>query len=379
MNACFPVNIEGVNCAWLTRVLQQRGLLHRGSVTRFTVEPVNSGYTSSVYRLLLEFDENSVSTPHSMVAKFHSKFSSIRETFDKYGLYEKEVGFYRFVDEQPGLPVPDCYAAEFEPVSGDFVLLLEDMSAARSGSWTIDAVGDVRIALPQLARIHAQFWGESRLQQFDWIVKPTAPDRESPEKADWEDCLRKVKSGHRDHWPDHAWSLCERILENWNDIMRCMNQDTHTLVHTDPHLGQMFFPSDELPRFILFDWQYPCKSLAAEDVTHLLVSELSSAERREHEVELVDLYYQSLCDAGVTDLKKDRLWFQCKLGLMWLILMYLRTVAEPDLLNMLKDEADEAGERWQDWVFGQLGSAIDDWKLSEVLDQAISEANLLKP
>jgi hypothetical protein len=373
MSARFPINIERMNCAWLTRVLREHDLLSQGSISRFTFEPVGGGYTSSVYRLLLEFDDMSTAAPDSLVVKFHSKSASIRERFENFGIYEKEIRFYQFVDTVIDLPVPICYAAEYDAHSGDFVLLLEDLSAARPAYGEVDPVSDIRTALPQLAKIHAQFWGDPRLQRFDWVVKPTEASTSASEKAEWADNLSKVKSEYRNLWPDRAWRTCDQITENWDDIMRCVNRDTHTLVHTDAHLGQMFFPTEDLPRYILFDWQYPCKSLAAEDVTHLIVDETSTEQRREFEAELVDLYYHSLCAAGVTDLSRERLWFQCKLALIWLIMMHFRTVAEPDLLQIFKDEADEAGENWEDWIFGQLGSTIEDWDLCGVLDQAIAE------
>ncbi len=378
MRTSFPASIESMDCDWLTRVLRKRDLLQSGSVVKFTVETFDSGYTSSIHRLHLAFDDSSTSAPRSVIAKFHSKFRSIRKTFERLGIYEKEVGFYRFVGTDMGLPVPTCYAAEFDHDSGDFVLLLEDLSAARAGSWEVDPLGDIRQALPQLAKIHARFWGDPSLQQSDWVVKPFESAVSSLNRSDWGSYLHKVKTGYRDQWPEYAWKVCDCILESWDEIMCFMNLDTHTLIHTDAHLGQMFFPSAQLPRFVLFDWQYPCKALAAEDVTHLIVNELSIEERREHESALVELYYQSLRSEGVVDLSRDRFWFQCKLGLMWLILMHFRTVAEPDLLQTLKAEAEAAGDTWQEWVFEQLGPAITDWQLSDVLDQAIAEVKQTK-
>ena len=54
--------------------------------------------------------------------------------------------------------------------------------------------------------------------------------------------------------------------------------------------------------------------------------------------------------------------------------MLFNVVVQPDLLQALKADADEAGDDWRDWIFGQLGPATEDWKLAEVLDQAIDEA-----
>jgi hypothetical protein len=379
MSQSFPNRIESVNSDWLTRVLRQHGSLKSGSVSGFRVEALDDGYTSAVYRLHLTLDAAEVTAPRSMIVKFHATSIPIRKTFEALGIYQKEVEFYQFAGTNEQLPVPICYTAEFDAASGDFVLVLEDMSAARPGSWEIDPLGDVRIALPQLARIHAQFWGDPRLRRFDWVVKPFEGSASSLHRSEWEVYLHKLKMDYRDQWPENLWELCERILRHWDDIMRCMSLDTHTLVHTDAHLGQMFFPTEQLPRFVLFDWQYPCKALAAEDVTHLIVNELSVEDRREHEAALVEFYYQSLCREGVADVSLERLWFQCKLSLMWLILMYFRTVAEPDLLQRLKDEADAAGDKWQDWVFGHLGPAISDWDMHAVVDQAIAEAERIKP
>ena len=369
----FPNRIEALDCSWLTRVLSRHGLPPCTRISRFTVEPIDSGYTAKLCRILLEFDAEPGSAPRSLVAKFHSDSASIRATFEALHIYAKEVRFYQFVESGTGLPIPTCYAAEYDNASGDFVLLLEDLSAARPGSWE-EALDDVRTAIPQLAKIHARYWNDLQLVQADWTVKPFADEISQLNRADWKRYLDKVKAEYRDQWPEAVWQHCDQVYEHWDALMRFMDGESYSLVHTDAHLGQMFFPSTDLPRFVLFDWQYPSKALAAEDLCHLMVNELGPDERREHEQALIDLYYQSLLHEGVTDFSRERLWLHCRLGLIWLILMYLRTMAVPDLLQTLKDEAEAAGERWQAWVFDQLGPAITDWNLAEAIDQAVAEA-----
>ncbi len=327
-----------------------------------------------VYHLELEYDDIDQNEPQSLVVKFHSNSPSIRAQFEGLGIYQKEVRFYQTLARDGALPVPVCYAAEFDEKNGDFVLLLEDLSAARPGSWADDPVGDIHEALTHLARIHANFWGDSRLQRYDWIVQPTDLTNPPPFKLLWASNLTRARQLYRDQLSAYVWSVCDKWLEFWDEIMICMNQDTHTLVHTDPHLGQMFFPTTELPRFVLFDWQNPSRSWGAEDVVHPIVAELSVDQRRKHEVALIDHYYDNLCQQGVSDLTRERLWFQCKLSLLWLHFMLFNVVVQPDLLQALKADAEEAGDDWRDWIFGQLGPATEDWKLAEVLDQAIDEA-----
>jgi hypothetical protein len=370
----FPTGIESLSSEWLTQVLEADGALGGAIVKSFTGEPIGVGYTSSVYRLSLEYAADVVTAPKSLVVKFHGNTASTRELFESFGIYEKEVRFYQTIGRDRTLPVPICHAAEFDRQSGDFVILMEDLSAARSASWDDGGLADIRTGLTQLAEIHAKFWGDPQLRQHDWIAQPTDLQNPPPQKALWASNLAEVKKHHRDQLSDYSWSVCDKWLEYWDEIMLCISQDTHTLVHTDPHLGQMFFPTAELQRFVLFDWQYPSKSWGAEDVVHLIVSEQSVDDRRRHEESLVDLYFETLCQKGVSDLTKQRFWFQCKLSLLWLYFMDFNTVAEPGLLQSLQAEAQIEGVDWRGWIFGQLGPVTADWKMAEILDQAIEEA-----
>jgi hypothetical protein len=368
----FPARFESLTSEWLTQVLRANGVLKGGAVSGFSGEPMRGAYTSSVFRLLLEYQRDVVGAPRSVVVKFHSSSASIRDSFENLGIYEKEVRFYQILGQDRSLPIPNCYSAEFDEESGDFVLLMEDMSAARSSSED-DVCGDIRIALLHLAKIHAKFWGDPQLTRHDWIVQTTDLNNPPPLKGLWATNLAQVKKRFRDQLSAYTWSVCDKWLEYWDEIMLCMSQDTHTLVHTDAHLGQMLFPTSKLQRFVLIDWQYPSKSWGAEDVAHLIVSELSVESRRKHEASLIDFYYDALCKFGVFDLTKDRFWFQCKLSLLWLHFMYFKVVAEPEMLQTLKVEAQEYGEDWREWVFGMLGSATEDWQLVAILDQAIEE------
>lgn len=277
----FPGKIASLTSEWLTQVLRTNGVLQNSAVTTFTVKPISGGYTSLVYHLELKYDDIVQNAPPSLVVKFHGNSASTRAQFEALGIYEKEVRFYQTLARENTLPVPLCYAAEFDENSGDFVLLLEDLSAARPGSWVDDPVGDIREALTHLARIHAKFWGDSRLEHYDWIVHP-------------------------------------------------------------------------------------------------IVAELDVDQRRQHEESLIDHYYSNLCQLGVSDLTRERLGFQCKLSLLWLHFMQFNVVVQPDLLQALKADAEAEGDDWRDWVFGQLGPATEDWKLSEVIDQAIDEARSIR-
>ena len=373
MSKPFPINIESLTAEWLTCVLRAQGVLTDGAVCGFSCAPLSGGYTSSVYRIGLEYQGNAGDAPQSLVAKFHGSSSSTREMLEVLGIYEKEVRFYQFLGKDRSLPVPICYSAEFDHESGDFVLLMEDLSAARTSS-AGEIIGDIRTALVHLAEIHGKFWGDPQLQQHHWIAQPSDLENPPPLKQHWADNLVQAKKRYPDQHSLYTWAVCDKWLENWDQIMLCMAHDSHTLVHTDVHLGQMFFATEKLPRFVLFDWQFPCKAWGAEDVVSLIVSELSVDDRRSHEVPLIDLYYETLCEQGVIDLSRERFWFQCKLSLLWHHYINLATVLEPAMLETLKIDSQEYGEDWREWIFTRVGSATEDWQLADILDQAIEEA-----
>jgi hypothetical protein len=223
-------------------------------VKGFSAEPINRGYTAAVCRLVLEYEDDSGAAPRSLVMKVHGSAESTRALFESLGIYEKEVRFYQTLARDRELPVPVCYAAEYNPHSGDFVLLMEDLAMARVGSDGEDLVGDIRIALSHMAQIHPSFWGDRQLLEYDWIVNSTDPVNPPPHKELWARNLTTVKRLFPGGYSGYTRSVCDKWLDNWNATMRCLSRDTHTLLHTDVHLGQMFFPTAELPRFALFDW-----------------------------------------------------------------------------------------------------------------------------
>ena len=368
----FPAHIGALTVEWLNRVLPGDG-----KITEFDVEPLLGGYTASVYRLSLHYDKNPGDGPVSLVIKFHSTNAQTRSYFELQKIYQREVHFYQAMAQVNDLPIPICYAADFEYERGDFVLLLEDLSAARPGDWETDPIGDIRIALPHLARLHAQFWGDPKLAQQDWVVTTSDLENPPPYKGLWAEKLVTVKELYRDELNDQVWSVCDKWLDHWDDVMRCMGQDSHTLVHTDVHLEQMFFPTDALPRFVLFDWQNPTSGWAAEDVIHAIVCDLDIEDRREHEQELFDLYYAELCRLGITDLARDRFAFQCRLSLLWVYFMFFTMLSQSDMRKALIAEVEEAGDDLREWIFEPLEAVTDDWNLLQAIDQAIDEAKAL--
>lgn len=75
-------------------------------------------------------------------------------------LFQNEVNFYKHnVGPKGGLRVPDCLFANYDPLSGEATLFLEDLSPLvpvdQNVGWTID---EAKSVLSTAARFHAHYW-----------------------------------------------------------------------------------------------------------------------------------------------------------------------------------------------------------------------------
>ena len=91
-------------------------------------------------------------------------------------MYENEVRFYRELRGELDIEAPTAFASHFDPATGRFGLMLEDLTArgARFPS-ALDPVGldEVRSILGHLATMHARFWDSPRFDdELAWVATP---------------------------------------------------------------------------------------------------------------------------------------------------------------------------------------------------------------
>ena len=94
-----------------------------------TVERIGQGrgFAGSIHRLTIRYSADTEAPP-TIVVKSPSANLEIRDYAIRDGMYRRETMFYRELATESGIPVPDCYFSDLDPESGDFVLLLEDLT-----------------------------------------------------------------------------------------------------------------------------------------------------------------------------------------------------------------------------------------------------------
>src|SRR4051812_30894281 len=119
---------EGVDADWLTRALQNAGV--DAVVSGFTAKPVGTGQIGDSVRFALTYARRGDDAPASLVGKFPSADPASFSTGVMLGNYEREVMFYRHLADSALIRTPRCLFTDVAPGTGEFVLLMEDLTPA---------------------------------------------------------------------------------------------------------------------------------------------------------------------------------------------------------------------------------------------------------
>ena len=277
-------------------------------VTSVTVLDRHSGTTGRAH-LALTGDP---SLPATLFAKLAPFDAEQRAFVNVQGMGVAEARLYR--DLAPELPVrvPGVWFADFE---GDgrgaddrYVMLLEDLvaSGCRFPSRD-DADIEARIfdIVEQLARLHAQYWESPRFADdgdLAWI----APRSTSAGDGGASDGAHGDRQPHADRLPAGFLELAELYEARSRDVMRLYREGERTLVHGDPHLGNLFVDTVNGDRTGFLDWAVIAHAPGMRDVAYVLSASTPTEVRRAHEDALLFRYREILAAARHHARRRDR-------------------------------------------------------------------------
>ncbi len=96
-----------------------------------------------------------------------------------------------------------------------------------------------------------------------------------------------------DSVPQQVRDLSAREIEDcWIQYIATMEDEPHTLLHGDPHVGNTYVLPDGRVGFL--DWQVLHRGHHALDLGYFLQGALTPENRRSGEVELVRIYHDTL-------------------------------------------------------------------------------------
>jgi len=278
--------------------------LGTGPITGFDVESIGTGQMSDSRRVRIDYAPGPDAGPPSVVLKTASADQSSRATGVGLGVYEREVRFYRELAPRIGGPLAECHLAVIDPVEGWFTLLLEDVAPATQGDQIAGCgIEDARLAIHELARLHAPVFADPQLGATPWLNQTMVLTQ-----AMLTQLLPAFIERYGDRvTPEHR-AVCERFVASL-DAWVADRQPPLGLVHGDYRLDNMLFGAAQASRrFVAVDWQTVGWGPVMTDAAYFLGGSLTVEDRRELEQPLLRQYFQALHAHGVRGFGWDDCW-----------------------------------------------------------------------
>jgi Phosphotransferase enzyme family len=295
---------------WLTATLRGSGVLDRdAAVAGFDLSPIGTGQMADTTRFSLSLDApappGTASPPHTVVGKFASADDQSRSTGLALRAYEIEVRFYREVARRVATRVPVAYAAEIEPETGWFTLLLEDIVGGVQGD-QIEACGPETAAavLDEMAGLHGPCWEAPDLAALSWL-NCNSPDTDVMLTALVSSLLPGFLERYADTLAPEHQAVC-RVFAAHLPVWLSLRKGPSTATHGDFRLDNLLFQPGNL-RPVVVDWQTLAWGGGSVDAAYFIGGCLTVDDRRDHESDLLAHYHDALCGRGVTDYSFDQL------------------------------------------------------------------------
>ena len=277
--------VEDLTAAWL-------GDAVGASVSAFHPERIGTGQMSQCFRIHLDYP-GVAAGPASVVLKVAADDPTSRQTGVALGLYEREVRFYAEVAPKLTGPIAPCYHASFDPGGATFALLLGDAGPAEVGDEITGATPErARLAVTELARLHAPAIGDPSLADAPWL------NREGPLS---QPMIAQLYAGFAERYGDRIASrhrmVCERLVACFDDYLVLDEKagGPQGLVHGDYRLDNLLFGTDGADRRLtVVDWQTVTWGPAMTDLAYFLGCALPVPARRTHADALIEAYRDAL-------------------------------------------------------------------------------------
>jgi len=266
----------------------------------------------------------------SMVGKFPSQAPEVRALNARVGDDNRESMFYREIAGATTMPTPDLYFSDSDELTGNSVLLIEDLADGRLGDSVEGcSLDEIRLAIESLAQFQANCWEDVAENRYPWL--PTKSADTEMYVREYDQAWRTFKEKSGDAIPDHLSKLSKELGRHIGAIRTQLSTAPLTLVHGDYRPDNCFFGGrlDKRP-VAIFDWEYCTKGRGVYDVATFLCEVFTPEQRTKYELDFLHLYHSKLLEAGISGYTFDQCLTDYRLSFLDLIVFWTVTGAVCD-------------------------------------------------
>jgi hypothetical protein len=341
----FPTNVDALDAGWLSQALGT-------TVNGFEVEYFSEG--AGVIGLVTRLKLDAPNGPDSIIAKFPSPAPENRAVAATYDMYGREVHFYRDIAPDLDLRTADCFFAEHDPATQDFVILLEDLTDYRIGDQVAGcSIDEARAVIDAIAQLHASTWNATDLQG---LVSHNNPGQRDGMIGGFQLGWPVVVEQFGDLIPDSALGAGEKMPQAIAGLLDAMCSDPICMSHADVRLDNIFFGSGG--EIVLVDWQSACTSAPEQDLAYFLTQSVPREVLARED--LVARYHEKLTGHGI-DYPAGRCRDRYRICALYL-LNYAVVIAGT------LDMGNERGQALARTLLGNSLSALDELNAFELLE-----------
>ncbi|BBZ42425.1 phosphotransferase [Mycobacterium conspicuum] len=291
----LPRTVEGIDPGVLSKVM--------GSTVRSVRVLSSDAGTSSRARLVL----TGSGVPESVFVKLSAKTAATRLIGELGRLGHTEVRFYTQLAPQIS-GVPQAYGAAFDPWTGRYLLVLEELPAASCefpDTLHPLSVDQASLVVELLANLHATFW--DRLPRdgrgpLGWLYTPSGDVTSLLTGSLMHTSIKRL--AERTTIPVDKGAF---IADNYRAVAALIDKPPHTVMHGDAHPGNMYFHGGKAG---LLDWQAVRRGHPSRELAYTLITSLTPEDRQSAQRELLDDYRRALAAAGGPELDREELWLR---------------------------------------------------------------------
>ena len=239
-------------------------------------------------------------------------------------LYRNEVNAYTRIRPSTFLEAPAVLGGVYDADTATFLLVMEDL---RDRGATFGAVTrpvpleTVRSLLDQLASLHARYWMSPDFADgLSWMEAHTRGDLHAifntPQAAPAFIADQVEQEQFKREMVQRLGTTVDGLFRQFQQVQQHQSRLPQTVCHGDSHIGNTYALPDG--RGGLLDWQLASQGFAMHDVSYLVGTALSVADRRAHERELLAYYRDQLRAKGVAEAPSlEELWLEYRRAMVW--------------------------------------------------------------